>query len=410
MIPLRSFAAPHRPPRGVRPRIGLGALHRALTVALVGALAACSAEAPPPAALDPGPSISGTTIRFPGRVEGLRTELVQGAGSTTLSLPGRLAWDEDRTVRVFSPFAGRVIKPLVQVGDPVRIGQPLAEVAAPEFGQATADARKAEAELKLADDTLKRVRELNDAGLVPTKDVREAEAGVARAGIERQRTQARLTQLGAGSGGATNYVLRAPIAGVVVERSINAGQELRSDGGDKPLYVITDPSRLWAWLDAPETALPQLASVSTGTVLKLASGAWAGREFAARLVRKEDAIDATSRTFKLRAAVDNPDRLLKAEMFVTATFPLPEGVSDRPIEHVPTSAVLLVDGKQTVFVADADGSFTRMPVKVVNELPGRVGVVGLEPGQRVVVEGNLYLQQILVRGVTPRPAQTEAKK
>jgi membrane fusion protein, heavy metal efflux system len=392
----------------LRSRALTRAFARACACAVVGALAACSAEAPP-AAPDPGPSISGTTIRFPGRVEGLRTEPVQDAGSTTLSLPGRLAWDEDRTVRVFSPFAGRVIKPLVQVGDPVRAGQPLVEVAAPEFGQATADARKADAEYTLADDTLKRVRELNEAGLVPTKDVREAEAGVARAGIERQRTQARLAQLGAGSGGS-NYVLRAPIAGVVVERSINAGQELRSDGGDKPLYVITDPSRLWAWLDAPESALQQLASVAPGTALKLSSGAWSGREFGARLLRKEDAIDATSRTFKLRATVENPERLLKAEMFVTATFPLPEGATDQPIEHLPTSAVLLVDGIQTVFVADADGGFTRIPVKVVNELPGRVGVTGLEPGQRVVVEGNLYLQQILVRGVTPRTAQAEAKK
>jgi cobalt-zinc-cadmium efflux system membrane fusion protein len=388
-----------------RIRAGLAAL--LIGALLVGALlAGCTAEPPPPV-LDPGPSVSGTTIRFPGRVEGLRTETVQDAGTTILTLPGRLAWDEDRTVRVFSPFAGRVIRPLVQVGDTVRAGQALAELASPEFGTATAEARRAEAEERLAKDTMTRVKELADAGLVPTKDLREAEAGLARASIERQRAQARLTQLGAGAG--PNFTLRSPIAGIVVERSINPGQELRADQGDRALYVVTDPSQLWVWLDAPESALPVLAPLPLGTAIKLRSGAWGAREFDAKLVRKEDAIDATSRTFRLRAAVANPERLLKGEMFVSASFPLPEGKTDEPIEHLPVSAVLLVDGRKQVFVADADGGFTRIEVQVVRELPGRVGVTGLAPGQRVVVEGNLYLQQILARGLTPRAAQAQAR-
>ena len=187
------------------------------------------------------------------------------------------------------------------------------------------------------------------------------------------------------------------------------GQEVRPDG-DKPLFVVTDPTRLWVWLDAPESALPQLAPMRAGASLKLHSGAWGTKDFDAKLVRTEDSIDATSRTFRLRASVANPERLLKAEMYVTATFPLPPGASDRPIEHVPVTAVLLVDGRRHVFVADPDGGFTRVEVGIVRELPGRVGVVGLEPGQRVVVEGNLFLQQILARGTTPKSARAEAKK
>jgi multidrug efflux pump subunit AcrA (membrane-fusion protein) len=174
--------------------------------------------------------------------------------------------------------------------------------------------------------------------------------------------------------------------------------------------VVTDPTRLWAWLDAPESALPQLAPMARGTPLALHSGAWGTREFEARLLRTEDAIDATSRTFRLRAEVANPERLLKSEMYVTATFPLPPGTADRPVEHVPVTAVLLVDGRQQVFVADADGGFTRTEVSVVREMPGRVAVTGLAPGQRVVVEGNLFLQQILARGNAPKAAQAEPRR
>lgn len=387
-------------------RTGLPSRARA-AAALLAAIAlgaACTAEPPP--APEPGPSVSGSTVRFPKRVEGIRTEPVQDAGTTSLSLPGRLAWDEDRTVRVIAPVGGRVLRPRVQVGDRVRAGQPLAELAAPEFGQASADARRAETEQVLADETLARQRALHDAGLVPTKDLREAEAAHARAAIERQRAQARLAQLG-GAGDGSNYVLRAPIAGVVVERTINPGQEVRTDA-ERPLFVITDPTRLWAWLDAPESALPALAAMPAGAPLVLRSGAWGTRDFAATLVRSEDAIDTTTRTFRLRATVADPERRLKGEMFVTATFPLPAGHTDRPIEHVPTPAVLLIDGRQHVFVADPDGGYTRTEVQVVSEMPGRVAVLGLQPKQRVVVEGNLFLQQIVARGAGSKPAAAAA--
>jgi cobalt-zinc-cadmium efflux system membrane fusion protein len=381
-------------------------LLRAAACAGLVALAACTAEPPPPPP-DSGPSISGTTVRFPRRVEGIRTEPVQDAGTTMLTLPGRLAWDEDRTVRVFPPFAGRVTALRAQVGDAVRAGQPLAEIAAPEFGQALADARRAEADEALARETVARQHELHEAGLAAAKDLREAQAALSRAEIERQRARARLAQLGA-TGGGSSFTLRAPIAGVVVERTLATGQEVRADG-DRPLFVVTDPSRLWAWLDAPESALPQIAPMRAGAALKLRSGAWGTREFDASLLRTEDAIDATSRTFRLRASVANPERLLKAEMYVTATFPLPQGAVDRPVEHVPVAAVLLVDGRHHVFVSDPDGGFTRTEVTVVREMPGRVGVIGLGPGQRVVVEGNLFLQQILARGTTPKAARAGAR-
>jgi diguanylate cyclase (GGDEF)-like protein len=65
-------------------------------------------------------------------------------------MPGRLVWDEDRTVRIYSAFAGRVTKILAKLGESVKPGQTLALVASPDFGEAQADARKAESDLALA--------------------------------------------------------------------------------------------------------------------------------------------------------------------------------------------------------------------------------------------------------------------
>jgi cobalt-zinc-cadmium efflux system membrane fusion protein len=331
------------------------------------------------------------------------------AGTTALTIPGRLAWDEDRTVRVHSPFAGRVIRPLVQVGDPVRAGQPLAELVSSEFGQAVADARRAQTDLTLAHDSLERQRELHDAGLIPLKDLRAAQAEHSRAEIEAQRAQTRLRQTG--STGSGNYSLRAPISGVVVERSINPGQELRADQDGAALFVVTDPSRLWAWLDAPERALPQLSGMPAGTALRIRSAAWGDTEFGGQLVRKEDAIDPELRTFRLRASVGNAQRKLKSGMFVTAIFAPPVENAAMQVEHVPLSAVILMEGKRHVFVQDDESSFTRQQVNVIAEQAGRASVTGLRPGQRVVTEGNLYLQQILSRNGDPAAAaKSEARK
>jgi cobalt-zinc-cadmium efflux system membrane fusion protein len=357
-----------------------------------------SPDAPPAQA---GPTISGDTVRFTGRVDGIRSEAVQDAGDIALTLPGRLIWDEDRTVRVQAPFAGRVVRPLVTAGDTVAVGQPLAEMASAEFGTAVAQARSADNDLQLAGDNLKRLRELHEAGVVSQKDLRQAEADDAGKRIERDRAQTRLKQIGAGSG--PNFVLRSPIAGVVVERSVNAGQEFRPDSGGAPLFVITDPARLWVRLDATESELPRLAGVKRGTTLTLVTPAYPDRRFTGTLAVIGDSIDPESRTFRLRGSVPNPDRLLKGEMFVNASFPVAEGETAGRVANVAASAVLLVDGKRYVFVADPDGGFTRIEVKVAREMVSRTAVQGLAANQKVVVEGSLFLQQILAGAKMPAP-------
>jgi len=382
------------------------ALLVATVLASVAVLSGCdrTPDAPP---AQSGPTVSGDTVRFTGRVDGIRSEVVQDAGDVALTLPGRLIWDEDRTVRVQAPFAGRVVRPLVTVGDTVTTGQPLAEMASAEFGTAVAEARNADNEMQLATDNLKRLRELHEAGVVSQKDLRQAEADDAGKRIERDRAQTRLKQIGAGSG--PNFVLRSPIAGVVVERSVNAGQEFRPDSGGAPLFVITDPSRLWVRLDATESELPRLAGVKRGTTLTLVTPAYPDRRFTGTLAAVGDSIDPESRTFRLRGSVPNPERQLKGEMFVNASFPVAEGETSGRLKNVAASAVLLLGGKRYVFVVDPDGGFTRTEITLVREMASRSAVQGLRDGQRVVTEGNLFLQQILAEAKVPPVAQKEAR-
>src|SRR5262249_30358573 len=91
--------------------------------------------------------------------------------SAPVPLSGRLMWNEEATVRVFTPFGGIVRRPLASVNQTVRKGEPLAEIQSSEFGQATAEARKSVSDFRRAERALARVRELFDHGAAPRKDV-----------------------------------------------------------------------------------------------------------------------------------------------------------------------------------------------------------------------------------------------
>ena len=65
----------------------------------------------------------------------------EGSGATSVALPGRVSFDEDRTQRVASPIDGRAVAILVKLGDKVRAGQPLISLSSPNAGQIQAEAK-----------------------------------------------------------------------------------------------------------------------------------------------------------------------------------------------------------------------------------------------------------------------------
>jgi membrane fusion protein, heavy metal efflux system len=353
-------------------------------------LTGCGAKEAAPAG--DAPVVQGQSVVFPAKseaVQRLSVERVAEPVERELAMPGRLVWDEDRTVRVFPPFAGRVTRLVAQVGDHVAAGAPLAEIMSPDFGQAQADARKAQADLALATQGLQRQRELNTAGVTSAKDLQQAEADYARARAESDRATGRLTAYGHSVDGAQRFVLKSPMAGTVVERNLNPGQEVRPDQPGAPLFVVTDPSHLWVSLDANESDLRYL---EPGMQLVISSNQIPDDAFAGELKQLADFVDPTSRTVKVRGVVPNPSRTLKGEMFITARVRIPK--RDEPT--VSSKAVYLWGVRNYVFVRDKDATYTRKPVRVGPEVDGRLPVLsGLKEGDEVVVAGNLFLQQIL---------------
>lgn len=339
----------------------------------------------------PPPIIQGEQLRFPAghpQLTLLTTATAIAANSVAIDLPARLVWNEEKTERIYPAFAGRVVKLNADVGQTVRAGQVLATLASPEFGAAQADTAKAQADARFSERAFQRQTELFEAGIVSRKEYEQAQADAQRANAEVARAQARTQLYGGGNAVNQQLGLSATVSGVVVERNLSAGQELRPEQGGPgslPLFVVTDPRSLWVQIDAREA---DVASLQPGTPISLTLPNFPGQSFAAKITATGDFIDSNSRTVKVRGVIDNNQRILKAEMLGSAKF-------ERALEKgvlVPSRAVQLRGSQYWTYVQKEQGVFEGRKISIGYEGLDKVLVTnGLKDGELVVSDNGLLL-------------------
>lgn len=347
-------------------------------------LAACRNEPTPKASHTPVIDGQRLTLVSDDDFERLKRAAVTRDTGHDLRLSGRLVWNEDASVRIFPPVPGRVVTIFAKPGDQVRAGGRLLSLSAPDVGQARADLGRAEADSRLSEKALARMRELHAAGVVAQKDLDQAEADFSRASAERVRALARVKNMG-GDGVEQTFGITSPIQGIVVERNVNPGQELKPETLTAPLFVITDPATLWVQIEARED---DLAAIRPGVDIKLELAAYPDQRLSARIDHVADFVDPVTRTVKVRARVANPERRLKAEMFVTAVL----SVAASSALQVPARAVLLQGTERYVMVETGPRQIERRKVEVGREHDGWIDIKsGVSEGEKVVIEGNLQL-------------------
>jgi cobalt-zinc-cadmium efflux system membrane fusion protein len=352
-------------------------------------------EAPPPAPEVPeADTREAGVVRYPAdapQLSAIRVETVQPA-LVPVAEPfnARIAYDEDATARLSAPIAGRVVALRAQIGDPVRAGDVLAVLDAPELGEAQADLRKARADDDHKRRAADRARALLAGGVIAQREEEDALADAAQAQAELARAQLRLANLQLGDAGndGERYALRAPFAGIVAERHLNPGAEVQPDP-QNPLFVVTDPRRLWAIVDLPEAAL---ARVRPGQTAELRADALPDQPFAARVDRIAPVLDATTRRITVICRISNPDGVLRPEMFARVSVSADGATALR----VPNAALLSEGVYTRVFVQDAPGVFRKRSVTLAAQDRDFSYVSsGLAAGDAIVTGGAILLNNEL---------------
>jgi cobalt-zinc-cadmium efflux system membrane fusion protein len=306
-------------------------------------------------------------------------------GAEGTAVLGELHVDEDRYAEVSSPIAAQVLRLLAGPGDRVHAGQALIEMASLDVGKARGAHEEAEARRQLAAQALARKRGLAEERITPQREVQEAEAELRAAEASLAAARAALDSMGVSpeaQGG--RFVLKTPLAGSVLERSVLRGQVVEPG---RVVFRVGDLSRLWVVAHASER---DALRVSVGSVARVGIPALPSRALDARVALVGRQVDSASRTIPVRLEIANPNGLLRPGMSATVWLPVGE---NGPLLSVPAAALQRLHESWCVFVPRGEGVFEVRPVGRGRDLGGEVEVLsGLSAGETVVVEGAFLLK------------------
>ncbi|HEV2621004.1 MAG TPA: efflux RND transporter periplasmic adaptor subunit [Frateuria sp.] len=308
---------------------------------------------------------------------------------------GVVDFDNDQATSVLAPFSGPVARLLVEAGQHVAKGQPLALVDSPDFAAAVGAYSKALVAARNA-------RRLADADLdlsqhegLPRRELEQAQTDAASAEADRDAALQSLLALDidpqtlkaiqAGHAPARiQGVIRAPVAGTVAQKLITPGQLLQA--GTTACFTVADLSRMWV---IAQVAPAELGMVRTGDpALVEAAGIGVLRGTVDNLGAL---VDPDTRAVPVRVVVDNASGVLKKQMYVRVRIQSRQPQSGLLL---PVSAVLHDDENLPfVYVAQRDGSFARRHVTLGERTGDRYPIAqGLTTGDQVVVDGGLFMQ------------------
>ena len=307
----------------------------------------------------------GTVRVTPGRLQtlGVRTEAAEmrSPAGRTIRAIGTLQFDERRLATVTTRVPGWIEHLAVAAnGDPVRRGQVLAEIYAPDLVASEQEyliaARMGGA---IGSASLQRLRALN----IPDDEI----ARLRRSGRSARRIP-----------------VVAQAGGVVIDKPVQEG--MRVDAGEA-LYRTADLSSLWLIAQVQEQ---DLGAIVPGQTARATLVAFPGRSFVGRVEFVYPSLSADTRTARVRIVLPNPDGVLRAAMF--ANVQIEAAAAGTPVVTVPESAVLDSGTRQVVLVAAGVGRFQPRTVTLGVRGDGWVQVTdGIKPGDRVVVGANFLI-------------------
>jgi cobalt-zinc-cadmium efflux system membrane fusion protein len=323
---------------------------------------------------------------------------------------GQIAFNEDASTVVLTPFSGRVTRLIAKIGDEVKVGDPLFEVDSPEVVQAQTDLiaavqslDKAKSQFNLAKRVLDRQTSLLNDRATSQREVDQArtdftvaenDLGTAEGALKAARNKLRVI-VGRGEAEVARVekeriinpliTINAPIAGTIVSRRVGPGQYVRSDSAET-LFSISDMSTMWLKAYVPES---DIALIKVGQELEVKVVALPNRVFRAKVIAIGSYSEAQTRRIMIRSEIPNPDRSLKAEMFVS--YRISVG-NEGEAPAVPVEAVIREGDAATVWVQSEPQTFERRRVTLGLEQDGRVQIrTGLKAGEVVVARGAIFV-------------------
>lgn len=298
-----------------------------------------------------------------------------------LTLPGNIEAIHQTTLNARA--TGYISRWLADIGDTVKEGQLLAEIATPdldqELTQAQHELQQAQANAGIARITAQRQTELVSRGVVSKQENDTAQSASQATAATVQADQANVDRLLALE---AFKKVTAPFAGRVTTRQIDVGSLVNVGSGSAgtPLYTIAQTNPLNIFVNVPQSEAP---SIYDGLKVRLLVEEYPNRDFEATVVRTARALDPVSRTLNTEIQIANDDGALFAGMYAQLKFTLREAGARIVI---PANAFVFGADGSRVATLTKDNHIHWQKIEVGRDLGNEMEVLsGLQDNDAVIL-------------------------
>ncbi len=320
--------------------------------------------------------------------------------SGSVEAPAEILFDDTRSFVITTTIPALVSRWLVEPGETVAKGQPLAEMESPDIPRLKADYLEALADMTVETQNFNRADSLAKRSLISQAEVEQAEGRFQTAQARAMGAKGILEAIGISHDDllanestravTPRWLLRASANGALLERKAPYG-ELMPAGSS--FALVGDPSALWIEANVRESDLPFFR---VGQTVEFASDGGALERVAGRIIWVAQYIDPETRTATVRSEVTSAPRHLRAHQFGRIALPTTLSV---PTVAVPRDAVQWEGCCNVVFVQESPTVYRPHKVSIARGDRGYYNVnAGLRPGDLVVVKGSYSLKTELKRG------------
>lgn len=304
-----------------------------------------------------------------------------------LKLIGKVTFDQDKIVKLYPMVSGNVLSVKVAQGDHVEKGQVLAIVRSAEIAGAENDIVTGQGNLAIAEKNLAATGNLYKSGIASEKEYLSATREVEKARSELNREKTVLSIYG---GAQSNYIIKSPISGYIVERFINPDMQIRPDNSSN-VFTISDLKRVWILANVYES---DIAGIAEGEQVSVTTISYPDRIFEGRIDKIYNVLDPDNKTMKVRIQLDNPGNLLKPEMFATVVV---HQVKDTSLLAVPAKSVVFDRNKYWVLVYSDRCNIQARQVDIVKST-GLFTYIrsGVAAGEKVIVNRQLLIYNAII--------------
>jgi RND family efflux transporter MFP subunit len=298
---------------------------------------------------------------------------------SSLDLPGRL--EAYARAPIYARVSGFLKAWYVDIGAPVKAGQLLAEIEAPDLDQQLLQAKAALASAQagetLAAVTAQRWQTLGGSNTVAKQTVdektgdltvKQALTRAAKANVDRLEVLADFKRL------------IAPFDGIVTTRNTDIGALINADSSTGlALFVISDTQKLRVNVSIPQNYVP---AVKLNTKVQITVPEYPGKIYSGVVEASSRAVDAATGTTRMQLVVDNSNGELMPGAFANTRIELPANLLALSI---PASALIFGQKGLRVATADANDKVVLKPITIARDLGQAVEIAtGIAAADRVI--------------------------